>query len=86
MADNTQQTPASTGLCADCLIGFSFAGTPRGEVIKLGPFQTVYVASQGEVTGKPALVMFTDVFGLGVCLMILIDSYLLNLHSWSIPN
>jgi hypothetical protein len=69
MTENIHPDLVGTGLCADCLTGFSFAGTPRGRVIKVGSFETVYVTSEEEPSGKPAIVMFTDVFGLGVCLI-----------------
>jgi hypothetical protein len=57
---------ASTGLCADCLKGFSFTGTPKGKTIQLSKFDTVYVASNEESKGKPAILMLTDVFGFAV--------------------
>lgn len=57
-------TMASAPICINCVTGFKLPGTPKGNVQKLGPYDT-YIAGNGGSHEK-AIVLFTDAFGLGL--------------------
>jgi carboxymethylenebutenolidase len=57
-------------LCINCVSGDVIPGTPRGQIQKIGPYET-YISkptSSSEIQGgnEKAVVLFTDVFGLAL--------------------
>ena len=54
-------------LCINCVSGDVIPGTPRGQIQKIGPYET-YISkpSENEAETEKAIVLFTDVFGLAL--------------------
>lgn len=54
-------------LCINCVSGDKIPGTPRGQIQKIGPYET-YVSkpTSSESQSEKAAVLFTDVFGLAL--------------------
>ncbi|PWN33020.1 alpha/beta-hydrolase [Meira miltonrushii] len=56
-------------LCINCVSGDVIPGTPRGQIQKIGPYDT-YVSkpssSENQTGNDKAVVLFTDVFGLAL--------------------
>lgn len=52
-------------LCIHCVTGSRIPGEPKGELKKLGPYETYVTRTSHSSDGK-AIVIFTDVFGLAL--------------------
>jgi hypothetical protein len=72
MSSSEAPESATGGLCDACISGVQHSGTPTGSESKIGPYDTVYVARPSGTlkSTTAAIVMFSDIFGFKVYVVI----------------